>query len=55
MIEVTRMRSIHSELESLNAEDLSAEFYDDESLVPWYFVIRAFEALRTKKNGVYPG
>jgi hypothetical protein len=53
MLEVTRMRTIKEEIQSPNTEDLSMEFYDDESLIEWYIGVRAVESFRLKHHS-YP-
>ena len=54
-MEVTRIRSPHLELKDLSYEDLGNEFYDPETLAPWYIGVRAVEAFRDHNEGRYPG
>jgi NEDD8-activating enzyme E1 regulatory subunit len=54
-LEVTRIQSPKQELMAPNFEDLANEFYDDESSVRWYVMVRAVEQFRDKNFGCYPG
>jgi len=42
-LEVTRIQSPKEELTSPNFEDISNEFYDEESSVKWFVMTRAVE------------
>ena len=48
LLEVTRMRTIEQELTTPQFDDCQAEFYDDESLAPWFITLRATESFNTK-------
>ena len=48
------MTSYKQECEEPNIEDISAEFFDEESSVQWYVAMRAAEKFRTKHSR-YPG
>ena len=37
------MTTIEKEIKSINGDDLAAEFFDNESLIAWYVVVRAAE------------
>ena len=49
------MRSPHLELTDLSYEDLGNEFYDPDTLAPWYIGVRAVEAFRDHNEGRYAG
>jgi predicted NUDIX family NTP pyrophosphohydrolase len=54
ILEITRMRSPVEELDQPDYDDFMNEFYDDESLAPWFVVAKAVEQFRDKL-GRYPG
>ena len=53
-IEVTNFRDFKQELDSPNQEEMCMNFYDPDSLIPWYIAIHAVEKFNTEK-GYYPG
>ena len=53
-MEVTNIKSPEEDLKNPNFEDLSDEFFDTESSVPWFVATRAVETFRVK-YGRYPG
>jgi hypothetical protein len=53
-IEITKGRSLQNELQNPNQDDIAGEFYDEESLISWYVVMRASEVFNTNQ-GRYPG
>lgn len=48
------MRSYAEEINEPFTEDISAEFFDEDSSVQWYVAVRAVEKFRTS-HGRYPG
>lgn len=54
VLEVTYMRSFKDEIENPITDDISNEFFDEESSVQWYVAIRCSETFRNK-HGRYPG
>lgn len=53
-MEVNKLKSPEKEHTNPDYTDLANEFFDDESLAPWYVALRAAEAFRDKHNR-YPG
>lgn len=45
---VTHYRTLEQEFDSPNVEDISSEFFDEESLVSLYIAIRAYEQYHTE-------
>jgi predicted NUDIX family NTP pyrophosphohydrolase len=43
ILEITRMRSPVEELDQPDYDDFMNEFYDEESLAPWFVVAKAAE------------
>ena len=54
-LEVTRIQSIKKELASPSFDDIANEFYDEDSSVKWFVMVRAVEQFRDKSEGRYPG
>ena len=49
-IEVTNFRDFKQELDSPNQEEMCMNFYDPDSLIPWYIAIHAVEKFNTEKG-----
>lgn len=47
-LEVTHFRNLQSEFGEPNVDEISAEFFDEESLIGIYIAIRAFECYNTE-------
>jgi hypothetical protein len=50
---VTNFRSVEQEFTEPNVDELSGEFYDEESMIGLYIAIRAFENYNSS-NLTYP-
>ena len=54
-MEVTRIQSPKEELNSSSFDDIANEFYDEDSSVKWFVMVRAVEQFRDNNEGRYPG
>eukprot|EP00357_Protocruzia_adherens_P002316 CAMPEP_0115024230 /NCGR_PEP_ID=MMETSP0216-20121206/33053_1 /TAXON_ID=223996 /ORGANISM="Protocruzia adherens, Strain Boccale" /LENGTH=523 /DNA_ID=CAMNT_0002398127 /DNA_START=16 /DNA_END=1587 /DNA_ORIENTATION=- len=54
-LDCLRYRDIDTEINKPNSDDISCEFFDEDSLVHWYYALRAVDAYAANNGGVFPG